>query len=232
MWQTVGQVDALWVRQHRHDPPDAVLAVEASAGAGIRGDCHADALSPRQLLITSTGAYRRLQLPAAALRENVTVSSEIRHWRSGALVRIGSDVVLWVVMSCEPCARLNHHRPGLARAVGNDRGVLCRVIRGGVARVGEETCIWPDALAPWSDLWQDRVRWIADAVPEGCVIEYAQLARLAGVPLSYCRTFPRILPTTPNTLHRRAVAYGEWPEVPRWDGTELFVQTHSALSQC
>ena len=221
-WTAVGRVEAVWTRREAHLPVTAVPAVEAVAGFGLRGDCHADALSPRQVLLAWSGTYRRLELPPGSLRENFTVSSDVRAWPSGSLVRIGSDIILWITFPCDPCARLNRHRPGLIRAVGNERGVLARVVHGGTAGIGDEIRVWAGALAAWSERWQDRVRWIAESVPRGQVVEYAQLARLAGVPSTYCRAFPRVLAAPAGVSSHRAVSSAERLEVPRWSGADLF----------
>src|ERR1043165_7698441 len=41
---------------------------------GIFGDCHANALSPRQVLIVFDDAYGQLEIPQGTLKENILLS--------------------------------------------------------------------------------------------------------------------------------------------------------------
>lgn len=199
----------------------SAAALEAVAGLGLRGDCHAHPLSPRQVLLADAAVYRRLGLAPATLRENVTLDADLRAWPSGSVVALGRDVRLRVMFRCEPCAKLNVHRPGLLRAVGEGRGVLARVVRGGIVRVGDSVALAPAVLPPWSDVWQERVLRVVRAVPDGHVVEFTQLARLAGVPRAYCRAFPRVLGALGEGT-ARAVPAGGAATRPRWTGESLF----------
>lgn len=228
-WYDAGEVEAAWVRPDRGEPPALAREVEAVTGTGLRGDCHADALSPRQVLLASAHTYRRLSLPPAALRENVTVSNAIALVRPGSLVALGERVLVWVTFRCEPCAKLNRQRPGLVRVVGPERGVLARVVRGGRVRAGDAIRVLPGVLPAWPDAWQERVRHVAAAVPESAVVDYRHLARLAGVPLAYCRVFPRVLAAAPGGSWRRAVPSGALPGVARWGGEALFLSACDAV---
>lgn len=219
-WLDVGEIESLCLRPNRAEPLAAVSTVFAEAGIGLNGDCHADPLSPRQILLACAGSYRRFDLPAGTLRENITVSCDLREWCSGSLVSLGTRATLRVTFECEPCARLNAHRPGLMRAVRHKRGILARVVRGGTISVGDCVRIQPAQRAWWSDVWQERVRDIAARVPCGFVVEYRQLARLAGVPVSYCRVFPRVLAT--EGVGTRVVSSQTECDLPRWTGEELF----------
>ena len=196
--------------------------LSAEQGYGIKEDCHADAFSPRQVLLASAETYQRLHLPSASLRENVTVSSPVSAWRSGSTVAIGPQVVLRVTFACEPCGRLNAHRPGLSKAVGAERGMLARVIRGGTIRAGDTVAVQMASRTWWPERWQDRVRMVLQHVPVGAVVDFRQLALLAGVPVSYCRTFPRLLASEVPQVRDRAVSATTNTELPRWMGFGLF----------
>jgi alkylated DNA nucleotide flippase Atl1 len=66
------------------------------------------------------------------------------------------------------------------------------------------------------------VQEIVRRVPDGMSVQYAQLAFLAGVPISYCRVFPRLLAELPGGLQRRAVPWHDHRDLPRWSGDEVF----------
>lgn len=130
-------------------PPVARSRLPLKRGLGVVGDCHAGAMSSRQLLLTATGAYRRLELHLNNLRENLLIDAEQLDWPSGSKVTIGTTVVLRIMFVCEPCAKLNPFRMGLVRDVGSDRGVLARVIRGGVVVAGDTVKVTPGIYEPY-----------------------------------------------------------------------------------
>lgn len=222
-WMRAGLVEAAWVRPERRRPPELAHCVKAITGLGIDGDCHLDPLSPRQVLLASADTYRRFSLPPASLRETFTVSAPLELYHPGSLVSVGDRVLLRITFRCEPCARLNEKRPGLMKAIGCERGVLARVVRGGQVCEGAAIRVLPRMYPVWSDVWQERVYHVAGVIPKDTVLEYRQLARLVGVPLAYCRVFPRILAAAPGGLSDRVVASSERPEMPRWSGEGLYL---------
>jgi alkylated DNA nucleotide flippase Atl1 len=215
-------VTAVWYRPKSEFPPHRVPFVHAVAGVGFKDDCHADPLSPRQALIVSELTYRRFDLPRGALRENLTVSFPTESLVSGTLICIGDSVRLRIMFQCEPCAKLNEKQSGLMRKVGRSRGTLARVVRHGTVQPGDDVTIIRDVFPTYPDIWQARVLMIAESIPVGTVMEYRQLARVAGVPLTYCRVFPRLLHSADPTFRERVVAAGENPSVKRWNGDTFY----------
>jgi len=216
----IGQVRSIMLRAAT---PQSVQAVQANAGLGLAGDRHADPLSPRQVLLAGAPAYARHALPRHALRENLLLDVDTAPLAPGTLLRIGADTVLRLTFRCEACRYLDAHQPGIAAAIGPARGTLARVLHGGAIRVGDPIAVLTPALPAWSDDWRERVAAILARVPDGMVVEYRQLARLAGVQAVYCRTFPRLARAL--GFAHVAVAAGTRPEVSRWQGTELFDET-------
>jgi hypothetical protein len=214
----IGSVAALAIRPARVLPPQRVGHAVALEGAGLAGDVHADPLSPRQLLLAGSPAYEALALPAHALRENLLLDLDTARLRSGTVLQVGRDVRLRLMFQCEACGRLDLQRPGLARVLGARRGMLARVVAGGEMRPGDRVRDLGPQMSPWSDDWRERVLSLLKAVPQECVIEYAQLARLAGIASTYCRAFPALLRKLEPRYALRAVARGAAPERPRWDG--------------
>jgi hypothetical protein len=218
----VGCVSAVSIRSARDVAPVCVNEARLIAGIGMEGDMHADPLSLRQLLIAGVAAYSDLQLPQHTLRENLLVTFDTSGLRSGALLRVGSEAMLWLTFQCEACGHLNNHKSDLSKAIGGQRGMLARVIRGGVIRPGDAVVNLGPLLPPWSDDWRDRVHKVLDSVPRNMVVEYKQLARLSGVPSSYCRVFPRVIRDLGTAYVRKAVPKLGMLGKARWDGAELF----------
>lgn len=215
-------IEALAIRPAGSSAPRQVDAALALAGAGLAGDRHADPRSPRHLLLAGRGVYDRLALPRHALRENLLVDLDTSQLTSGTVLQIGAEVTLRLMFQCEACGQLDLLRPGLARSVGAQRGMLARVLTGGTIRRGDAIEQVGPRMPAWSDDWRERVMQVLDAAPEGCVVAYRDLARLAGIQASYCRAFPRLLAKLGPAYAGRAVAASAEPSLPRWDGTGLY----------
>lgn len=218
----IGRITALATRPSRAVAPQRLDQVDVIAGMGLAGDVHADPLSPRQILLADAHVYKDLALPPLALRENLQLDVDTAQLRSGTVLHIGEHVQLRLMFQCEACGQLDAYRQGLVSALGQRRGVLARVLTGGTIRVGDPVHDLGPLLPAWSDDWRVRVRSVLDAVPPGSVVEYAQLARLAGVQSTYCRAFPRLLAKLGPSYQDRAVSRQASPTLPRWQGDGLF----------
>jgi hypothetical protein len=220
----IASITALAIRPARNLLPQRSERVLALATTGLDGDVHADAFSPRQLLLAGSPAYADLDLPAHALRENLLLDLDTARLASGTVLQVGPDVLLRLTFQCEACGQLDRQRHGLARALGQRRGMLARVLAGGEIRVGDRVRDRGLLLPAWSDDWRARVTRVLDAVPPGHVVEYRQLARLAGIASTYCRAFPAVLRGLGPVYAARAVAQKDAPGRPRWDGSGLFLE--------
>lgn len=218
----IGHVKALAVRRSRQESPSTVAVAQAITGLGLSEDMHSDPLSLRQILLVGEGAYKDLGLPPLALRENILLDFDTSNLSSGTVLRIGQDVLLWLTFQCEACGHLNSHHDGLSKVIGTRRGMLARVINGGLIRAGDAVRNLGQLLPKWSDDWRERVRMVLDAVPSTDVIEYKQLARLAGVPSSYCRVFPRVTREFGKRYLNKAVSVQSKTPKSRWQGASLF----------
>ncbi|WP_310387806.1 MOSC domain-containing protein [Roseateles sp.] len=221
-WRSIGSVQQLYIRDRQSAKPRPVAEAQAITGAGLQGDRHANPLSPRQLLIASADTYRDLHLPAAVLRENLLVDFPTQELSSGSLLRIGQALVLWITFQCEPCTLLDRRQPGVVKALDGRRGVLARVLRGGTVRIGDPISHLSSNIPPMSDAWQDRVVHVMRHVPQDKVLDYGQLADLAGVAKSCCRAFPRMLANRCPELAQRAQSGKLLSPEQGWRGTELF----------
>jgi hypothetical protein len=223
----IGHVKALAIRRSRKDSPRTVAVAQAITGCGLSEDMHSDPLSLRQILLVGQGAYEDLGLPPLALRENILLDFDTSSLSSGTVLRVGQDVLLWLTFQCEACGHLNSHHGGLSKVIGMRRGILARVINGGQIRAGDAVRNLGQLLPKWSDDWRERVRTVLDAVPSTEVIEYKQLARVAGVPSSYCRVFPRVTREFGKSYFNKAVSVQSKTPKSRWLGASLFELPHS-----
>ncbi|WP_332848808.1 MOSC domain-containing protein [Massilia sp. S19_KUP03_FR1] len=215
-----GHVAGLFLRRQAGAAPETVTQVLAIAGQGLEGDSQRHALSPRQLLLAGTRAYARLALPVNALRENVLLDIDSAGLASGQLLAAGAGAVFQLTFACEPCGRLNLRQDRLSGSIGAQRGMLARVLRGGPVALGDPVRLLPYTLPSWPDDWRARVAAVLARVPSGSVVEYRQLALLAGVALTYCRVFPRLARAL--GLAHKAVPLRSACALPRWDGADLY----------
>lgn len=217
-----GRVIGLASRPARGAPLAATDSLHVLAGAGIDGDIHADPSSPRQLLLASRSAYEDFSLPALALRENLLLEIDTACLTSGMVLQVGAEVRLRMMFQCEACGQLDTVQPRLAARIGKRRGMLARVLTGGVIRAGDAVRDLGVLAPTWEDDWRLRVRQVLDAAPPGTVVEYRTLARLAGIQSSYCRAFPRVLARFGPSYATRAVTAQSAVTLPRWQGDGLF----------
>jgi hypothetical protein len=217
-----GTLIALASRGTRAQAPAPFDSLVLHAGVGIEGDAHADALSPRQLLLAGTPVYEALSLPPHALRENLLFDFEPSCLGSGTVLQIGAEVRLRMMFQCEACGQLDSVVPGLARQIGDRRGMLARVLTGGLVHAGDPVRTLGVLAPAWHEDWRERVRAVLDSVPPGTVVEYRHLARLAGIQSSYCRAFPRLLARLGNGYCTKAVPAQSPVPLARWQGENLF----------
>lgn len=216
----IGEVEAITIRS-----ANGWQACERARLTGMTGfddDMHAHPLSPRQVLIASTNAYADLALPPHALRENLLVDADTARLQSGTVLQIGSAVRLRLMFQCEACGQLDSQQPGLSRKIGMRRGMMARVLEGGVIVRGDRIRDLGVLELPWFDDWRARVAQVLAAVPDDAVIEYRHLARLAGIQSSYCRAFPKLLRALGERAASKAVSSQSASPLPRWEGAGLF----------
>jgi hypothetical protein len=216
---------ALSIKPGRIAPRTVLDAAQAVAGIGILGDVHADARSPRQVLLASVSTYEDFALPPHALRENLLLDIDTACLASGTVLQIGAEVRLGMMFQCEACGQLDNVQPRLAARIGERRGMLARVLAGGVIRAGDPVHDLGPVAAAWSDDWRERIRQVLDAVPDEAVVDYRTLAHLAGIQSSYCRAFPRVLARLGGQYAGKAVSAQAAAGLPRWQGDGLFDQS-------
>ena len=119
-------------------PMIPVAQVEAIQGVGLRGDIHALPDSPRQVLLIELETLTLLHLLPGEVKENLTVSGiELMKLEPGRRLRVGRAATLEITKPCSPCSRMEEIRKGLLKELAGRRGMLARVVGGGIIRAGD-----------------------------------------------------------------------------------------------
>ncbi len=78
-----------------------------------------------------------MDLHPGQVKENVlTRGLDVRSLQGGQRLRVGG-ALLEVTIPCTPCRMFEDIRPGLEAQMRGKRGMLCRVLEGGVIRPGD-----------------------------------------------------------------------------------------------
>jgi hypothetical protein len=136
-------VTALHLCQGHRQPMTSVRVVEAIPQRGLRDDMHAIEGSTRQVLLMDEETLRAFQLEPGRIKENITTHGvPLMSLRRGQRLRLG-QAVLQLTSPCKPCERMDELRPGLSAALVGKRGMLARVIEGGMIHVGDTITLLP-----------------------------------------------------------------------------------------
>jgi MOSC domain-containing protein YiiM len=118
-------------------PMEELASAEAIADLGLAGCTHARQGGKRQVLLVDKETLDAMGLQPGIIRENITTSGlNVNGLTSGERLRVG-EALLEVSVVCTPCDQLEKIRPGLRRELYGRRGMLCRVIEGGIIRSGD-----------------------------------------------------------------------------------------------
>jgi len=118
-------------------PMTVVEEAEAIEGLGLKNDLHALPESSRQILLLESETLAAFGLAPGELKENITTTGiGLMALEHRARLRIGGEVILEITKACAPCSRMEEIRPGLLRAIAGKRGMLARVIAGGMLKTG------------------------------------------------------------------------------------------------
>jgi MOSC domain-containing protein YiiM len=119
-------------------PMEEIEEVQVVAKVGLEGCAHARAGGgPRQVLLVDRETLEAMDLRPGIVRENITTDGiDVNSLAQNQELRIG-EVRLQVSEICHPCDQLEKIRPGLRREMRGRRGMLCRVLEGGMIRKGD-----------------------------------------------------------------------------------------------
>jgi MOSC domain-containing protein YiiM len=121
----------------RRLPMQELAEVQAVPDAGFEGCAHARAGCLRQVLLVDRETLNAMALAPGILRENITSDGiNVNGLPVGQKLRVG-EAQLEVSAVCGPCDLMEKIRPGLRKELYGRRGMLCRVIEGGIIRRGD-----------------------------------------------------------------------------------------------
>jgi len=116
---------------------EEIDSVEAIEDSGFAGCTHGRKGSQRQILLVDLETLHTMDLLPGSIRENITTEGlNVNGLAIGEQVRVG-PVLLQISAVCTPCDQLEKVRPGLRREIYGRRGMLCRVLQGGIVRKGD-----------------------------------------------------------------------------------------------
>ena len=119
-------------------PMEELLEVRAVSDAGFEGCAHARPGRKRQVLMVDGETLDAMGLRAGIIRENITTTGlNVNSLAIGQQLRVG-ETRLEVSEVCTPCDQMEKIRPGLRKELWGRRGMLCRVIEGGLIRRGDD----------------------------------------------------------------------------------------------
>ncbi len=133
----MAKVRNLFRAPKKHASMEELREVQLLADFGLEGCAHARLGANRQVLLVDRETLEAMELPPGILRENITTDGlNVNSLPIGQQLRIGR-ARLQVTMVCTPCDQMERIRPGLRRELWGRRGMLCRVLQGGLIRTGD-----------------------------------------------------------------------------------------------
>ena len=133
----MARVQNLFRAPRKRLPMEELAEVRVVTDAGFEGCAHARPASKRQVLLVDRETLEAMDLRPGIIRENITTDGlNVNSLLIGQLLRIGR-ARLEVSAVCTPCDQMEAIRPGLRKELWGRRGMLCRVLEGGVIRRGD-----------------------------------------------------------------------------------------------
>ena len=118
-------------------PQKLFFRVREVADSGFEGCAHARPGRSRQVLLFDSETLDAMDLQPGIIRENITIHGlNVSSLGQGQQLRIG-EIRLEVREVCTPCNQMDEIRPGLQKELKGRRGMLSRVIEGGIIRRGD-----------------------------------------------------------------------------------------------
>jgi MOSC domain-containing protein YiiM len=131
------RVQNLFRAPKNHLPMEELSEIRAVDDAGFEGCAHARPGRRRQVLLVDRETLEAMNLRPGMIRENITTDGlNVNSLPIGQVLRVG-EARLEVSAVCTPCDQMEAIRPGLRKELWGRRGMLCRVLDGGVIRRGD-----------------------------------------------------------------------------------------------
>ena len=209
-----GVVAALFIKPERHEPMEPVHDAGVRARHGLIGDCHAQPLGPRQLLIVREESLADLGVAAWQVRANIATRGLAEaDLDSGAVLRVGEDVRIRITHVCEVCKVLRQYvAPDVFRSLPGRRGSLGVFVSGGTIALGDPVLAEPERYPVVPERVYERLAWVVERIPRGRILTYDMLLTLVGATKQDFRVLPTYLKRAAATglpAHRVLTTAGE-----------------------
>lgn len=133
----MARVQNLFRAPRKRFPMEEAEQVLAISDRGFEGCAHARPGSKRQVLLVDRETLEAMDLQPGIIRESITTDGlNVNSLPIGQQLRVG-EARLEVSAICTPCDQMEAIRPGLRKELWGRRGMLCRVLEGGVIRRGD-----------------------------------------------------------------------------------------------
>ena len=134
----MGTIVSLQLCPGYRKPMKPVAESEAVENLGLRDDIHALPDSSRQILLIEKETLDKLRLSPGQVKENITTTGvDLMSLRMNDRLRLGNVAILRITKACSPCSRMEELRPGLLKELVGKRGMLARVLKGGMVKIGD-----------------------------------------------------------------------------------------------
>jgi MOSC domain-containing protein YiiM len=139
----IGKLVGVYVGSLKGEGKTSVESAELVTGHGLRGDSHAGRDPDRQVSLFAIETLREIQnegfeVPAGSLSANLfTENIGLDALKPGARLRIG-EAVIEIAEARKPCRSITKIDNRLPKRLFGECGQVGRIIKDGVARVGDE----------------------------------------------------------------------------------------------
>ena len=148
-----GRLIGIAKRSEPRAPMQEISSGFVSVDTGLEGDHKGPKFPLRGITVPARDAWEAalaeledlagpVRLPWTARRANLLVEGVDLPRARGGTLKIG-PVLLEVTYPTQPCGRMDEAHPGLLKALHPDwrGGITCRVLEGGVVRLGDEVAV-------------------------------------------------------------------------------------------
>jgi MOSC domain-containing protein YiiM len=133
----MASVHSLFRAPKKRLPMEELQEAQVMNDFGFEGCVHARPGRARQVLLVDKETLDAMDLQPGIIRENITTTGlNVNSLAIGQQLRVGRTL-LEVSEICTPCDQMEKIRPGLRKELWGRRGMLCRVVEGGVVRRGD-----------------------------------------------------------------------------------------------
>jgi MOSC domain-containing protein YiiM len=138
-----GKLAGVYVGSRKGEGKAPVEYAELVSGHGLRGDSHAGRDPDRQVSLFATETLRQIQsegfeVSAESLSANLlTENLDIDSLKPGARLRIG-EAIIEIAEARKPCRSITKIDNRLPKRLYGQCGQVGRIVKSGVARVGDE----------------------------------------------------------------------------------------------